>query len=72
MLKQAERRELPTTDVALKFAKARETNGIKFAIVMDDQVLTVEMQWAVIESSSEVAIAEYILLYMRGRQETMQ
>lgn len=37
----------------------------KTGIVMDDKVITVEMSWDLVDSTTEPALAEYILKLMR-------
>lgn len=43
--------------------------GIRFAVVMDDKTLIIEMSWATIKDTSEAGIAEYILRYMRDARD---
>jgi hypothetical protein len=42
---------------------------IKFAVVMDDKIVAIEMPWSMIRETGEVALAEYILRYMRDTRE---
>lgn len=44
---------------------------IKFAVVMDDKLFTVEMPWQAIHESDEGGIAEFILNEMRERREKL-
>lgn len=64
-LKRAERGEKIDTRFAEKIDAARSKESFKVGIVMDDKVITVEMPWATIRSTSEVGLAEYILNQMR-------
>lgn len=53
-----------------KIANARKNKEmLKFGIVMDDKIITVEMTWELIEATSEVGLAEYILKQMRGARD---
>lgn len=54
------------------FTNDRTTGSIKFGVVMDDKVLTIEMTWATIREHSEAGISEYILKQMRESRETTQ
>lgn len=69
MLKAFERGEKIEGRFAEKLIAARDTPSVKFGIVMDDKVLTIEMPWETIRSTSEVGIAEFILKHMRGSRE---
>ena len=72
LLKQVERGELIKTAFAQKLYDARKGDKVKFAVVMDDKILSIEMTWDIISKTSEVGIAEYILRYMRGSRDIMQ
>lgn len=65
MLKAFERGEKINVRFAEKIVAARATAGVKFGIVMDDKVITIEMPWATIRSTGEGALAEYIIKQMR-------
>jgi hypothetical protein len=52
-----------------KLDAARARGSITFGIVMDDEVIQIEMAWAMIHDTSEVGIAEYILKQMRGTRD---
>lgn len=65
-LKAAERGEPIDIRFAEKIAAARGRESFKFGIVMDDKVITIDMPWELINNTSEVGIAEYILKQMRG------
>lgn len=58
-MKAAERGE-----IAVK-GDARDRDSVKFGVVMDDKIITLEMPWATIREYSEVGLAEYILKLMR-------
>lgn len=65
-LKAAERGE-KQTDVrfAEKIEAARrDKETIKFGIVMDDKVITIDMPWEMIRDTSEAAMSEYIVKQM--------
>lgn len=68
MLKAAERGD-PVADPTGSIADARKnSDGVKFGIIMDDKFISAEMTWAQIRESSEVAITEWILRYMRDQR----
>ena len=46
----------------------KNSDGVKFGIIMDDKFISAEMTWAQIRESSEVAITEWILRYMRDQR----
>lgn len=73
-LKAWSRGERVKSEIELRLLKARAegANGIKIGLVMDDKVLTFNMTWATIESTSEVGIAEWILRQMRESRDTVQ
>ena len=62
-IKAAERGE-----ITLK-AGAEQKDAIKFGVVMDDKILTIEMPRDLIRTSSEAGISEYILKQMRETRE---
>jgi hypothetical protein len=69
-IKTLERGEANDThDPAGKIAAARAKPALKFGVVMDDKVLTIEMPWATIRTHSEAGLAEYILKHMRGSRD---
>lgn len=57
---------------ASKMQAARANPSVKFAIVMDDKIISIEMPWETIKSSGEVAMSEYILKQMREHRTTLQ
>jgi len=67
-IKAIERGE-PVNDPGGKIAASRATGVFKPGIVMDDKVITIEITWAQISETSEVALAEYILKLMKGARE---
>lgn len=69
VIKAVERGENPVEDRGGKIAAARGKDSVKFAIVQDDKVITIDLPWATIRNASEVALAEMILKYMRGARE---
>ena len=68
-LKAAARGETVVSDPTGKIAAALTREAIKFAVVMDDKILSVEMPWATIRTMSEAGIAEYILKHMREARD---
>jgi hypothetical protein len=71
-IKAAERGEPVDVRFAEKIAAARSKDSFKTGIVMDDKLITIEMTWATIRSSSEAGLSEYILKQMRGARDTVQ
>ena len=71
-IKAAERGEKVDVRFAEKIVAARSKESFKTGIVMDDKIITIEMTWATIRSSSEAALSEYILKQMRGARDTVQ
>lgn len=69
IVKAVERGENPMEDRGGKIAAARNRDSVKFGVVMDDKVLTIDMTWATIRDTSEVGIAEYILQQMREARD---
>lgn len=69
VVKAVERGENPIEDRGGKIAAARNRDSVKFGVVMDDKVITVDIAWATIRGYSEVALAEFILKYMRGARD---
>ena len=67
MLKAAERGEKLPVRYAESIAAARARGSFKVAIAMDDKIVTVEIPWATIRETEELALAEYILNLMRER-----
>lgn len=69
LLKAAERGEKIANDIGGKIAAARQRNAVKFAVVMDDKVLSIDMTWAAIRDTSEAGISEFILKQMRESRD---
>jgi hypothetical protein len=69
-LKAAERGEATASDPTGKIARSIAAGVVKFGIVMDDKVITIEMPWATIREMDEAEISEWILAQMR--EESMQ
>jgi hypothetical protein len=71
-LKAVERGEaVDIIDARGKFAAARHKEAVKFAVIMDDKTLAIEIRWDTIRQMSETGIAEWILRYMRGARESV-
>jgi hypothetical protein len=71
-LKAAERGETIASDPGAKIQKALAQESIRFAVLMDDKVLKIEMAWATIRATSEAGIAEFILNQMREARDAVQ
>jgi hypothetical protein len=69
MLKAAERGEKINSTFAEKIAAARGKPGLKFGIVMDDKVITIDMPWLTISSTTEAGLSEYIVNQMRESRD---
>jgi hypothetical protein len=70
LLKKAERGEHIPGDNG-KLAAARDKDSVKFAVVMDDKIISIDMLWATISTTSEHGIAEYILKHMRDARDAV-
>lgn len=68
-LKAAERGDKIAEDKDGKLAASLATGAVKFAVVMDDKVLSISMAWASIRDSTEAGLSEYIMRYMRDARE---
>lgn len=68
-VKAIERGENPVEDVGGKLAAARHRDSVKFAVVQDGKVITIDMAWATIRGFGEVALSEFILKQMRGYRD---
>lgn len=66
IVKAIERGEQPIEDRGGKIAASRATGRTKFAVAMDDKIITVEMSWVKISESSEAELSAMILREMRG------
>ena len=64
ILKAAERGEKMTGPFAERLVQARTKPAVKFAVVMDDKILSVEMTWERVRETSEVGLAEWIVKQM--------
>ena len=71
MLKAVDRGEKIDVRLAEKIEAACGKENIKFGVVMDDKVVTVDMPWAILRETSEVGLAEYILKQMRGARDAV-
>ena len=49
-------------------AESKARGSVKFAVVMDDKTLAIELPWSKIAETSEVGIAEFILKQMRDER----
>lgn len=71
MLKAAERGEKIDVRFAAKIAEARKKGSFKVGIVMDDKVITIEMPWATVRSTSEAGLSAYIVDQMRETNDAV-
>ena len=71
VLKAAERGEKIDVRFAEKIEAARDNEVFKVGIVMDDKIIAVDMPWATIRSTSEPALAEYIVTLMREARDAV-
>jgi hypothetical protein len=71
MLKAFERGEKIDSPFAAKLEAARGRDCLKFVVVMDDKVLTIEMPWATIRETSEAGISEYIVKQMPEARDSV-
>lgn len=69
MLKTIERGGTVAEDRGGKIAASLAVGIVKFAIVMDDKILTIEMAWKMIRESSEAALSAYVIKLMRESRE---
>jgi hypothetical protein len=69
-IKAAERGESVAPQFAAKLAEAKGKENFVVGVVMDDKVLKITLPWAMIRSTSEVSLSEYILKHMRGQRES--
>ena len=70
-LKAAERGEEIDVRFAERIEAARGQKTFKVGIVMDDKIITINMPWATINSTSETGLAEYILKHMREARDAI-
>lgn len=70
LIKAAERGEKIDVRFAEKIDAARAKESVKFGVVMDDKIITIDMPWETIRSTSEVGLAEFILKQMKNSRET--
>lgn len=72
IIKAVERGDNPIEDVGGKIAAARGRESVKFAVVQDDKIISINLPWVTIRETSEAGIAEYILKHMRGARDAVQ
>lgn len=70
-LKAAERGEKIDVRFSIKIDAARGKESFKVGIVMDDKIITVEMPWATIRTTSEAGLSEYIVRQMREARDAV-
>ncbi len=68
-LKAAERGEAIDLRLAEKIADARAKESFKIGIVMDDKVITIDLPWENIKSTSEAGLSEYVVRLMREARD---
>jgi hypothetical protein len=66
-----ERGEITHDEFHAKLLAARKADSLKLGIFMDDKLITVEIAWATIKATGEVAMSEYILKLMREQRDTV-
>lgn len=71
-LKAVSRGEKVDNDPGGKIAASLARGSVKFGVVMDDKVITVEASRETVKQYSEVALSEFLLRQMRGARETLQ
>lgn len=64
-LKAAERGDKIDVRFAAKIAAGRAKPTFKVGVVMDDKIITLEMPWTLISSTSEAALSQYIVDQMQ-------
>jgi hypothetical protein len=69
-IKAAERGEKIDVKFAEKIIAARNRPSIKFAIAMDDKIITIDMPWSAINGTSEVELAFCILERMQEKRRS--
>ena len=70
-IKAAERGEKIDVRFAEKIDAARAKPSIKFGVVMDDKIITIDMPWATIRTTSEAGLSEYIVRQMREARDAV-
>ncbi len=70
-LKAAARGDKIDARYAEKIDEARTRGVFKVAVVMDDKVIAIDIPWATITASTEIALSEYILNLMRGTRDVV-
>lgn len=58
------------SDAADRIKASLAKGVVKFGVVMDDKVFTIEMTWRKIRETGEIAMAEFILRQMREARDT--
>lgn len=72
IIKAVERGEKVAADPVGKMAAALARGLVKFGIVMDDKIITMEMPTALIRETTEAGISEFVVNHMRGLQPNIQ
>lgn len=70
-LKAAERGEKIDAWFAEKIEAARGKESLRFGVVMDDKIITIDMPWATIRGTSESGLSEYIVKQMREARDAV-
>lgn len=71
MIKAFERGEKIDVRFAAKLEEARGRDSFKMGIVMDDKIITIDMLWATVRSTSEAGLSEYIVNQMREASDVV-
>jgi len=62
----------PFDDPSGKIAESIAAGFFKFAVIMDDKLISITMQWSTIHDTSEAALSAFIVKHMRNARETTQ
>jgi hypothetical protein len=62
----------PVDDPSGKIAASIAAGFFKFAVVMDDKLISITMQWSTIHETSEAGLSAFILKHMHNARETVQ
>lgn len=68
-LKAAERGDKIDVRFAEKIAEARTKPALKVGVVMDDKIITIDMPWETLRSTTEAGLCSWIVDQMRERRD---
>ena len=69
VLKATARGQIVEVVGQVPFVRREDQPVVKFMIAMDDKVFTIEMAWALIDTTSEASLSAFIMKQMRGERE---